>query len=152
LNTNTFSDEIQVGVWRVAPLAGRISCEGVERALEPKVMDLLILLASKAADVIPHEEILAALWPNTVVGDDTLARCVSKLRKALGDDPKAPRYVETISKRGYRLIAPVSRSGPPPLRRRSRLLAVARSSAPFTFFSPVVRQGSSKKRRSLWTP
>src|SRR5690606_18352607 len=88
-------------------------------------MDLLILLASKAADVIPHEEILAALWPNTVVGDDTLARCVSKLRKALGDDPKAPRYVETISKRGYRLIAPVSRSGPPPLRRRSRLLAVA---------------------------
>lgn len=110
MRTRAISEDVQVGVWRVAPMAGRISREGADRALEPKVMDLLILLASRPGDVVPHEEMLTALWPNMVVGDDTLARCVSKLRKALGDDPKAPRYIETISKRGYRLIAPVGQS------------------------------------------
>lgn len=111
----------------MAPLAGRISREGVEHALEPKVMDLLMLLASRPADVVPHEEILAALWPNMVVGDDTLARCVSKLRRGLGDDPKAPSYVETISKRGYRLIAPVGRPAEraAPFRKRSWVWAAA---------------------------
>lgn len=73
-------------------------------------MDLLVLLASRPGEVVTHEEIFAALWPGVVVGDDTLARCVSKLRKGLEDDPKAPVYVETIPKRGYRLIAEV---GPP---------------------------------------
>lgn len=127
MQSNIFSEDIQVGAWRVAPLAGRIFGDGVERTLEPKVMDLLMLLASRPADVVLREDILAALWPDIVVGDDTLARCVSKLRKALGDHSKAPRYVETISKRGYRLIAPVgrpeARSAPP--RRRSLVLAAA---------------------------
>lgn len=110
MSTKAFSEETQIGAWRVAPLARRIRSTGAERALEPKVMDLLMLLASRPGEVLPHEEILAALWPNMVVGDDTLARCVSKLRKSLDDDPKAPRYIETISKRGYRLIAPVGPS------------------------------------------
>lgn len=48
---------------------------------------------------------LRTRWPDVTVGEDTLARSVSKLRKALGDDPKAPRFIETIPKRGYRLIA-----------------------------------------------
>lgn len=71
-------------------------------------MDLLVLLATSPGAVVTREEIFATLWPDTVVGEDTLARAVSKLRKALDDDPKAPRYIETISKRGYRLIAQVS--------------------------------------------
>lgn len=70
-------------------------------------MDLLVLLAARPGDVVTHEEIFAALWPNTIVGDDTLARVVSKLRKAFDDDAKIPAYVETIPKRGYRLIAEI---------------------------------------------
>lgn len=126
LNFRAPPEELQIGAWRVEPRAGRLRKDGAERTLEPKVMDLLLLLASRPASVVSHEEILAGLWPNMVVGDDTLARCVSKLRKGLGDDPKRPTYVETISKRGYRLIAAVggatSPSKPPPRRGKRRLL------------------------------
>lgn len=102
------SPALKVGEWRATPRLGRIERAGETRALEPKVMDLLVLLAKRPGEVLTHEEILAALWPNVVVGDDALARCVSKLRRAFDDDPKAARYVETIPKRGYRLIADVA--------------------------------------------
>lgn len=95
---------------------GRIARAGEERMLEPKVMDLLVLLAAKRGEVATHEEIFTALWPETTVGDDTLARNVSKLRKALDDDPKTPVFVQTISKRGYRLIAPLDAAAAPALR------------------------------------
>jgi hypothetical protein len=52
--------------------------------------------------------LLSAVWPGVVVGDEALSQAVTKLRKALGDDVRAPTYIETISKRGYRLIAPVN--------------------------------------------
>ncbi len=70
-------------------------------------MDLLFLLAGAPGRVFSREQILEALWPGLIVGDDALARTVSKLRQALGDDARAPRYIETISKRGYRLLADV---------------------------------------------
>ncbi len=70
-------------------------------------MDVLLLLARRAGEVISREELLATVWSGSVVGDDTLTQAVIKLRKALGDDTRAPRYIETIAKRGYRLIATV---------------------------------------------
>ncbi len=107
MQPNAFPDGAQIGAWRVTPSAGRLTRGGEERAIEPKVMDLLVLLAARAGQVVSHEEILSTLWPDTIVGDDTLARGVSKLRKAFDDDAKTPAYVETIAKRGYRLIADV---------------------------------------------
>lgn len=114
-----FPEGGQVGAWRVWPRAGRLTQAGIVRSLEPKVMDVLTLLAARAGEVVTHEEMLAALWPDTIVGDDTLARSVSKLRRALHDDVKTPAYVETIPKRGYRLIAEVRRAAAPePVARR----------------------------------
>ena len=121
-----FPEGGQVGAWRVWPRAGRLTQAGTERALEPKVMDVLMLLAARPGEVVTHEEMLAALWPDTIVGDDTLARSVSKLRRALDDDVKTPAYVETIPKRGYRLIAEVRRApAPQPVARRWRSWAGA---------------------------
>lgn len=127
MNIHDFPNAVQIGEWRVEARAGRLQRDGSERALEPKVMDLLVLLAVSAGAVVTREEIFATLWPDTVVGEDTLARVVSKLRKALDDDPKAPRYIETISKRGYRLIAQVAIASEPtkPRPKRWPLLAVA---------------------------
>ena len=71
-------------------------------------MNLLCLLASSPNNTFSKEEIASHLWPKTIIGDDTIARCVSKLRKALGDNAKSPVYIETISKQGYRLIQSVS--------------------------------------------
>ncbi|ATQ41548.1 winged helix-turn-helix domain-containing protein [Caulobacter mirabilis] len=102
----TQSTSIRIGEWRADRLSGRLSGPTGEVAVEPKVMDLLFLLAERPGEVIPREILFERLWPGVVVGEDTLARCVSKLRRALGDAPKTPRYIETISKRGYRLLAP----------------------------------------------
>jgi DNA-binding winged helix-turn-helix (wHTH) protein/Flp pilus assembly protein TadD len=96
---------LTVGPWRAELRTGRLSGPEGVREVEPKVMDLLFLLASDPGRVFSREEILAALWPGLTVGEDALSRTVFKLRKALGDDPKAPRFVETLPKRGYRLIA-----------------------------------------------
>lgn len=71
-------------------------------------MDLLALLAAAPMHTFSRQTLDDALWPNVVVGENTLARSISKLRRALGDSPTTPTFVETIPKRGYRLIAPVS--------------------------------------------
>ena len=99
--------DFQVGPWRVQPRLNSISDAGQVRHLEPKVMQVLVALADRAGDVVAKEELLKAVWPDTFVGDDALLRCISDLRKALEDDAKEPRYLQTIPKRGYRLIADV---------------------------------------------
>ena len=106
-----------VGGWRADPAACALTRDGETANVEPKVMDLLPLLAGAPGKVFSREEIDAALWPGVTVGEDTLARAVSKLRRVLGDETASPRYVETIPKRGYRLIAEVR--GVEPETRRS---------------------------------
>jgi DNA-binding winged helix-turn-helix (wHTH) protein len=108
MNPESGVQAIRVGEWRAERDAGVLAGPGGEQRVEPKVMDLLWLLAAEPGRVIARERIMAALWPGVIVGDDSLARTVSKLRQALGDDAKAPRYVETIAKRGYRLLAEVA--------------------------------------------
>jgi DNA-binding winged helix-turn-helix (wHTH) protein/Tfp pilus assembly protein PilF len=112
---------ITVGGWLADRAAGRLTRDGLTHEVEPKVMDLLFLLASRPGEVFPREDIFAALWPGVSVGDDSLARCVWKLRQIVGDDPKQPYFIETIAKRGYRLIAPVEIAAHP---RRWRLPVV----------------------------
>jgi DNA-binding winged helix-turn-helix (wHTH) protein/Tol biopolymer transport system component len=76
--------------------------------LEPKVMQVLVCLAGHAGQVVPKEHLMRTVWPDTFVGDDVLTRCISELRRAFGDDVKEPRFIQTIPKSGYRLIAGVS--------------------------------------------
>jgi dipeptidyl aminopeptidase/acylaminoacyl peptidase len=60
---------------------------------------------------VTKERLLQTVWADTFVGDEVLARAISELRRVLGDDPKAPRFIQTIPKGGYRLIAPVRFDG-----------------------------------------
>jgi len=71
-------------------------------------MDVLVYLADHPGEVLTKEAILGAVWPDTSVTDDVLKHSIFELRKALGDNAAEPRYVETISRRGYRLTASVS--------------------------------------------
>ena len=98
---------IRIGEWDVEPRRNLLSCADRTVRLEPKVVELLVHLARRKGEVVGREELLQAVWPGVVVGDDTLTQAVNKLRRSLGDDAHAPTYIETISKRGYRLIAPV---------------------------------------------
>jgi len=99
--------QFRVGAWLVTPDLDELQ-RGDERVrLEPKAMEILVLLANRPGEPVSRDELLSGVWPGVLVGDDSLTQAVTKLRKALGDDPRSPSYIETISKRGYRLVAPV---------------------------------------------
>jgi Tol biopolymer transport system component/DNA-binding winged helix-turn-helix (wHTH) protein len=94
--------------WRVQPRLNsvEIGCEVVR--LEPKVMQVLTELSAHPGDVRTKEDLIHAVWPDTFVGDDALIRCISELRRVFNDSPRSPRFIQTVSKVGYRLIAPVT--------------------------------------------
>lgn len=100
-----------LGDWYVDPPTGRISRAGAEVRLEPKVMSLLVLLAQHPGEVVSRETLEATVWPNLVISYEALATTVFGLRKALGDDSRNPHFVETIPKKGFRLIASVKSAG-----------------------------------------
>lgn len=78
--------------------------------LSPKAAGTLLLLVENAGQVVGKEEILRKVWPGTFVGDGSLTRTVSDLRKALTGGADERQYIATISKRGYRFVAPVRES------------------------------------------
>ena len=94
--------------WCVYPDLDRISRDGATVHLEPKVMDLLVYLARHTGQVVSKNDIIDAVWEGHIVANSALSRCMALLRGALGDDARQPRYIETIPKRGYRLIAPIT--------------------------------------------
>ncbi len=77
-------------------------------ALEPKILEVLLCLAARPGETVAPEELLATVWEGKFVVDAVVTRAISELRRAFGDDPKAPRYIQTVARRGYRLIAPVA--------------------------------------------
>lgn len=104
------SREFRIGEWTLDPERHELRAGGESVRLEPKAIEVLRQLALRPGRVISREELLSLVWPGVVVGDDALTQAIIKLRKALGDEAQSPRYIETIPKGGYRLIA---RVGPP---------------------------------------
>ncbi|MEM8598542.1 MAG: winged helix-turn-helix domain-containing protein [Bacteroidota bacterium] len=102
-------DWFRLHEWEVEVLANELIHVETEdiKHVEPKVMAVLACLAAKAGTPVTREALMATVWPEVVVSEDALNRAVSKLRRALGDDPAAPRFIETIPTVGYRLVAPV---------------------------------------------
>jgi Transcriptional regulatory protein, C terminal len=76
-------------------------------------MDLLAFLASRGGHVVSRDEIIDAVWEGRFIAETTLTRAIADLRRALGDSQRAPQYIETIPKRGYRLVADVAAAGHP---------------------------------------
>jgi DNA-binding winged helix-turn-helix (wHTH) protein/predicted ATPase len=83
-----------------------------EVKLQPKTLALLRFLLERPGQVVTKDEVFHAVWPATVVSDGALTTCIRELRKALQDDARQPRYIETLHRRGYRFIARPS-SAPP---------------------------------------
>jgi predicted ATPase/DNA-binding winged helix-turn-helix (wHTH) protein len=91
----------------------------------PKVLAVLRCLAEHPGQLVTKAALCRAAWPDVVVGDGGLMVCIRELRRALGDDPKASRFIETLPRRGYRLVADVSvtrrgDAGPRPAARTGR--------------------------------
>jgi len=98
----------QIGRWTVDPTAGELRDGDHRVRLRPKAVSLLVALARHPGHVLGKETIVDAVWPDVVVGDASVSVLVAELRAALADDPASPRFIETIPRRGYRLIASVS--------------------------------------------
>ena len=76
--------------------------------LTPKALNVLRYLVEHAGQLVTKDDLWRAVWPEVTVSDATLSVCVGEIRKALGDNAKTPRYLETVHRLGYRFIAPVS--------------------------------------------
>jgi TonB family protein len=94
-----------VGTWLVQPTLNTVSLKGNAVRLEPKVMEVLVCLASRPGETVAKQELLNTVWADSFVTEDVLARTISELRRAFDDKPRQPRFIETIPKRGYRLVA-----------------------------------------------
>ncbi|MEO6723827.1 MAG: winged helix-turn-helix domain-containing protein [Blastocatellia bacterium] len=92
---------------RVDPHFARILKSGSEVPIEPKAFDLLIFLIENRGRLLEKGELLDAVWKDAIVTENALTREIGRLRKTLGDDPKAARYIQTVHSRGYRFIAEV---------------------------------------------
>ena len=95
------------GPFRLDPLSYRCFCEDAPLPLAPRALDLLLLLVARSGMLVSKDEIMQALWPDVAVTDNALTQVISDLRQALGDDASAPRFIQTVARRGYRFVAPV---------------------------------------------
>src|SRR5579862_450159 len=111
----------RLGEWTVKPDDGSLKSTDRTSRLEPQLMDLLVFLCSRAGEVVPKDQVLEAVWDGRFVSDDTIKASFYQLRKALGDDSREPRFLETLPKRGYRvLMAPVPIDAEPDLLAKGR--------------------------------
>jgi DNA-binding winged helix-turn-helix (wHTH) protein len=94
----------QFGPYRLEPGERRFSCDGREIQLRPKLFDLLAVLVENNGRMLEKEDLLSAVWPDTVVEENNLTVSITALRRVLGDGP----YIETVSRRGYRFNAKVT--------------------------------------------
>jgi len=102
-----------VGAWRVEPRRHRIVMGETERRLDPRLMSVLVALAVVPGELVTREELLETVWKETFVSENSLSKAISRLRGALGDERNDPRYIETISRSGYRLVATVGHGWSP---------------------------------------
>lgn len=99
--------DFRIARWLIEPRLNTVSRNGTTVHLEPKVMEVLMCLARHAGEAVSKEELLETVWPNTFVTDDVLKRSISELRRIFEDDARESRIIQTIPKRGYRLLVAV---------------------------------------------
>ncbi len=99
---------VTIGGWTLAVSARRLVRGDTEHVLDPKEFSVLSVLAERAPEGVSTSELMDTVWSDVVVGDNALHQVIARLRKLLGDNPRNPTYIETLTKHGYRLIAPTS--------------------------------------------
>lgn len=98
----------KVGEAEVRPDINLVLRDGENRYLRQQAMQVLVYLANRPGELVSKDELHRSIWDNAAVTDDALVQCVVEIRKALGDDPRRPRFVRTVPKGGYSFIGPVS--------------------------------------------
>lgn len=111
-----------VADWRVRPALGQLERGDVCVSVEPRAMQVLACLARHAPNVVSKQRLMREVWGDAFVTDEVMTHAIWELRKAFGDEAKNPRYIQTLARKGYRLVAEVSRgAAPEPLGAGSRI-------------------------------
>ncbi|PYQ64091.1 MAG: hypothetical protein DMF53_08375 [Acidobacteria bacterium] len=97
-----------VADWRVRPALGQLERGDLVAEVEARSMQVLVCLARHAPNVVSKQRLMREVWGDSFVTDEVLSHAIWELRKAFGDEARNPRYIQTIAKKGYRLLAAVS--------------------------------------------
>ena len=97
---------MEIGKWQLRD-DSTLSSNGESQRLTPKAYDLLVYLAARPGQLVTNEQLIQSLWSQQIVSDASVYRLISELRLALGDDSRTPKYIKTVSRRGYVLVAEV---------------------------------------------
>ncbi len=103
---------LRLGDWQLDTISGVATRDGGRIQLEPRALALLLRLAERPGEVVSIDALLARGWPDVIVSQDSVYQAITSLRRQLGDDPRQPRYIATVPRLGYRLIADVSATTP----------------------------------------
>ena len=105
----TTNARLRVGEFEVDLRSGELRCNGDKVKLQERPFQILAALLERPGEMVTREDLQRKLWPNDTFVDfeHSINTAVKKLREALGDDAENPRFIETLPRRGYRLIAPV---------------------------------------------
>src|ERR1700680_82487 len=98
----------QFGSFKLDPAERRLFCDERVVSLTPKAFDMLVFLVERSGHLFEKGELMRGLWPESFVEEGNLCVTVSLLRKVLGDDRGHQKYIDTVSKRGYRFVAAVN--------------------------------------------
>jgi TolB-like protein/Tfp pilus assembly protein PilF len=112
--------------------------DGKVASLKPKVVETLELLVRERGRLLTKDELMARLWPDTIVGEANLSQNIYQLRKVLETDEAGPRFIETVPRRGYRFVADVSEVPDSELERETLETRESESTQPTSFNSIAV--------------
>ena len=126
--------------FRLDPHEGVLLSEGRRQKLEPKDLEILLVLVENHGHTVGKEELFEKVWPGTFVEEGNLARHISVLRQVLGQGQSGPQYIETVPKRGYRFVAPVRQVDFPPAEVQARGRCDSTSRAHPTFRPAAARR------------
>ncbi len=99
----------RVGEWLVSPTGCRLTCDTTDVRISPRSMEVLVHLMERAGLAVTNKELLEAYWIGGVTSTNAVHKAIGELRQVFGDDRHQARYIETVQKRGYRLVADVVR-------------------------------------------
>lgn len=105
---NSIASRFRLGDWLVVPDECALEGPAGKTTIEPKLMSVLVTLCERTDETISAEQLLIECWRGTFYGDNPVHKSIAQLRRALGDSATEPRYIATIRKRGYRIVAPVT--------------------------------------------
>jgi DNA-binding winged helix-turn-helix (wHTH) protein len=95
---------LRFGAFQIDPRTWTLTNDGRNVDLSPRLVEILAYLAARAGTIVTKDELLDRFWPDVHIAENTLTRAIADIRKAIGDSPEHPKFIQTLARRGYRFV------------------------------------------------